>query len=372
MDNSLHDEEITENRYTKNTMPNIPQHMTIEKWFFLLVTTLILFLFWKVLQPFILVIILAMVVTVILSPVDKKLRRYIHHPKVSAAILSIATFFLFFIPILMILFLMVIEASDLVKSSITDTSWIDRIDTYATPIIQRLPDPIQREITTIEIGQLGKSVAAWTFENIGTIFSSSAQLLLNTFIFFFCFYYLLVHKDHLYKEILLLSPLEDKTDEKLIKRIVNTVRGVVFGVLLVAIIQGLVAGIGMMIFRVPGSLLWGALAGIAGLVPLFGTAIVLIPAVLYLFFTGSTASAIGLLIWSLVFVSTIDNVIGPFLIGGKAHLNSFLVLISVLGGLAAFGSVGAIAGPTILAALLGLIELYKSGILTTGKIKPLR
>lgn len=125
-----------------------------------------------------------------------------------------------------------------------------------------------------------------------------------------------------------------------------------------------------MIFGVPGSLIWGALAGVAGLVPLLGTSIVLIPAILYLFFTGSTMSAIGLLIWSVAFVSTIDNIIGPFLIGGRAHLNSFLVLISVLGGLAAFGSVGAIAGPTILAALLGLIELYKSGILTTGKLKP--
>jgi len=90
---------------------------------------------------------------------------------------------------------------------------------------------------------------------------------------------------------------------------------------------------------------------------------------IFLFFTGSAFSAAGLLIWSVVFVSTIDNLIGPFLIGGRAHLHSFLVLISVLGGLAAFGSVGAIAGPSILAALLGLLELYKSGILTTGKLK---
>ena len=75
-----------------------------------------------------------------------------------------------------------------------------------------------------------------------------------------------------------------------------------------------------------------------------------------------------MLIWSLVFVAMIDNLVGPYLIGGRAHLHSFLVLISVLGGLAAFGSVGAIAGPTILAALLGLLELYKSGILTTGRL----
>jgi predicted PurR-regulated permease PerM len=350
-------------------MPNIPQHMTIEKWFFLLVTTMILYLFWQILQPFILVIIVAAVVTVILSPVDKWLKRLIKRPRLSAAILSVATFVLVFIPLLIVLFLMVTQASELVKTSFTDTSWIDQLKTSVSPLIQALPAPIQQEITSVDMGQIGKSVATWAFENIGTVFSSSTQLILNTFIFFLCLYYLLVNKEHLHKEALLLSPLENGVDEKLVKRIVNTIRSVVFGVLLVAIIQGVVAGIGLMIFKVPGSLIWGALAGIAGLVPLLGTSIVLIPAILYLFFTGSTMSAIGLLIWSLVFVSTIDNVIGPFLIGGRAHLNSFLVLISVLGGLAAFGSVGAIAGPTILAALLGLIELYKSGILTTGKLK---
>ena len=93
------------------------------------------------------------------------------------------------------------------------------------------------------------------------------------------------------------------------------------------------------------------------------TAVVLVPAILFLFFTGSSGAALGLLIWSIVFVSMADNIIGPYLISGSTHMHAFLVLLSVLGGLAAFGAVGAIAGPTILAALIALIELYKSGIL---------
>lgn len=349
-------------------MPSQPTHMTIEKWFFLLVTALVLFLFWQILEPFILVIILATIVTVILSPIDKRLKILLKRPRPSAAILSIAVFFLVFIPILTILFLMVTQASDLVRAAASDTSWLIELKTSATPIIQALPAPVQDEIAAIELSVIGKSVATWAFQNIGNVFSSSTQLILNTFIFFLCLYYLLVNREHLYNETLALSPLDNETDKMLLKRIVNTIRGVVFGVLLVAIIQGIVAGIGMTIFGVPGSLIWGALTAVAGLVPILGTAIVLIPAILYLFFTGSTLAALGLLIWSVIFVSTIDNLIGPYLIGGRAHLHSFLVLIAVLGGLAAFGSVGAIAGPTILAALLGLIELYKSGILSTGKM----
>lgn len=350
-------------------MPSQPSHMTIEKWFFLLVTALVLFLFWQILKPFILVIIVAAVVTVILSPIDKRLKKLLKRPRLSAVLLSVATFFLVFIPILTILFLMVTQASDLVRTATSDTSWLYELKSSATPIIQALPAPVQEEIAAVDLAAIGKSVASWAFQNVGNVFSSSTQLVLNTFIFFLCLYYLLVNREHLYNEALALSPLEDETDKMLLKRIVNTIRGVVFGVLLVALIQGVIAGIGMTIFGVPGSLIWGALTAVAGLVPIVGTAIVLIPAILYLFFTGSTAAAVGMLIWSMVFVSTIDNLIGPYLIGGRAHLHSFLVLISVLGGLAAFGSVGAIAGPTILAALLGLIELYKSGILTTGRVR---
>ncbi|NQV89922.1 AI-2E family transporter [Candidatus Uhrbacteria bacterium] len=350
-------------------MPTQPSHMTIEKWFFLLIAAVVLYLSWQIVQPFILVIIIAGVVTIILSPIDRRLKKIVKHPRLVAAFLAIATFFLVFIPLLIVLFLMGTQASELVRSAATDTSWLDQLNPATSPLIQTLPQVVQQEIATIDVGEIGKSIASWAFDNIGNIFSSSTKLILNTFIFFLCLYYLLVNRDNLYAEALALSPLDDVTDAKLLKRIVNTVRGVVFGVLLVAMIQGLVAGIGMTIFGVPGSLIWGGITAIAGLVPLLGTSMVLIPAVLYLFFTGSTMSALGLLIWSLLFVSTIDNIIGPHLIGGKAHLNSFLVLISVLGGLAAFGSVGAIAGPSILAALLGLIELYKSGILTTGKVQ---
>ena len=89
----------------------------------------------------------------------------------------------------------------------------------------------------------------------------------------------------------------------------------------------------MTIFGVPGALIWGG-AILAALVPLVGTAVVLIPAILFLF-SGSTGAALGLLIWSVVFVSMADNLIGPYLIGGSTHMHAFLILLSVLGGLSA-------------------------------------
>lgn len=343
--------------------------MTIEKWFFLLITGGLLLLFWQIVEPFIFVILVAGVTAIILSPVETRLRKLVKNKHLSAALLSFAVFALAFIPALIILFLMVTQAGELVQAGIGDTGWVEELRDYADPLISTLPAVVQQEIYAVDLAEIGRSVGVWIFEHLGDVFTSTTTLLLNTFIYFLCLYYLLADRDKAYKEALELSPLDDKIDAKLLKRVVGTVRSVVFGVLVLAIVQGIFAGIGMTIFGVPGSLIWGALTVVAAMVPMVGTALVLIPAILFLLFTGSTGAAVGLLIWSVIFVGLSDNLLGPYLIGGATKMHNFLVLISVLGGLHAFGSVGGLAGPIILAALLALIELYKTGILTTGKVQ---
>ncbi len=327
-----------------------------------------IYLFWQVIQPFAFVLLSAAVVAVILSPVDRLLMKYIKHQKITSGLLAVAVLILVFLPMLIVLVLAAGQASDLVRTSITN-NWLDHIDESAAPILSLLPNSLTEELSSINLGAVGKAIAGWSFENVGQIFSSSTKLFLNTVLFFISLFYLIAEREKLYHEVLVLSPLDDDVDAKILKRIVGTVRSVVFGVLLLGIIQGIIAGIGMTIFGVPGSLIWGAVTMVAALVPLVGTGLVLIPAVLYLFFTGSTGAAMGLLIWSILFVSLADNFIGPYLISGTTHMHSFLILLAVLGGLTTYGAVGAVAGPTILAALLALVELYKSGILTTGKIQ---
>ena len=93
----------------------------------------------------------------------------------------------------------------------------------------------------------------------------------------------------------------------------------------------------------------------------------LVPAVLYLFFTGAQGAALGLLIWSFIAVGLADNFVGPFLIKGTTNMNAFLILLSILGGLQTFGPIGIIVGPTILAGFMALIELYRSGLFVASE-----
>ena len=126
------------------------------------------------------------------------------------------------------------------------------------------------------------------------------------------------------------------------------------------------AGIGMTLFGVPGALLWAALIIIVAQVPIFGVSLVLLPAILYLFATGHPEAGIGLLVYSVVVVGMVDNVLSPILIGGKTKMHNLLVLLTILGGIRLFGPIGLIIGPTVLAGLMIVVDLYKSGVLEKG------
>ena len=135
----------------------------------------------------------------------------------------------------------------------------------------------------------------------------------------------------------------------------RTVKGVVFGLLGTAILQGLLAAIGFLLAGVPGPLFLGVVVSAVSIVP-FGPPMVWFPASLWLLHEGQTSWAFFMFLWGFVLVSTIDNVVRPYLISQGSSLPFILVLLGVIGGLLAFGVVGVFLGPTLLAvgyAMLG-------------------
>lgn len=201
------------------------------------------------------------------------------------------------------------------------------------------------------------SVAA---QSIGGIFSSVAQMMLNLFVFLIAFYYLLKDGDKLKEYLVKLSPLKDSDDELIVSRIRLAVSSVVKGNLLIGLIQGTLTSIGLAIFGVSNPVLWGSIAVIAAMVPGIGTAVVITPAVIFLFFSGNDFGAIGLLIWGVVAVGLVDNFLGPKLVGRGMRLHPLAAFLAVIGGLAFFGPLGILLGPLALSICLALVEIYFS------------
>jgi len=148
--------------------------------------------------------------------------------------------------------------------------------------------------------------------------------------------------------------LGGETGERTVRLAGQAIRSVALGVVVTALIQALLAGVGLWLCGVPHAALLTAVAFILGIAQL-GPLLVLAPSVVWLFWTGSTGWALALLIWSLP-VGTLDNIIRPILIRRGVQLPLLLIIAGVIGGLISFGVVGLFVGPVVLAATYTLTK----------------
>ncbi len=137
----------------------------------------------------------------------------------------------------------------------------------------------------------------------------------------------------------------------------KTTRAVVYGLVLAALGQGMVAGVGYTVAGVKAPVLFGAITALLALIPM-GATLVWLPTGISLILTDKLWSGLGLLLWGFLVVSTVDNVIRPLVISGASRVPFLIVLLGVLGGLTAFGAIGLFLGPIVLAVLLSVWQAW--------------
>lgn len=162
-----------------------------------------------------------------------------------------------------------------------------------------------------------------------------------------------------------LLPLAEGDREAALKQLQQTTRAVFFGVLLTALVQAILGGIGTAIVGLPSPITFGAAMFFAALLPA-GTAIVWGPAAIWLLVSGSPWKALFLAAWGIVVVSMVDNFLRPFFIGKGVQLHSLLVFFSIFGGMLAFGLVGLFAGPLVLTLFLFLLDVVRRDFFPEG------
>ena len=220
-----------------------------------------------------------------------------------------------------------------------------KIDAFAGPFGINLNDYV--------IQLLGSFVS-----NLGAILSRLVTVVWVFFLALFTLYYLLKDGDRLKDAVIEVIPLPKKHTDEIFNKLNEVASSVVMGSLLAAVGYGILIGIGFMLFGLPNPVLWGAASAIAALVPVIGVLLVVVPAIVSLLLTGSTATAIGFAIWMLIVGIFMENFLRPQLIGHRAKVHPLLLLMSVLGGLALFGATGILLGPLALSLLLTLLEIY--------------
>jgi len=202
---------------------------------------------------------------------------------------------------------------------------------------------------------VGKGIITKANEFISNILSFLVQL----FVTFFTMFYFLRDGDKIYKKFEEILPFEEKIKQKIEKRTKEITKGVIYGRIIIGIIQGLVAGIGYYIFGIKQPLLFTVLSIFFSILPFVGAWLVWIPVGINFIFAAGWQIGILHFLYQLIITNQIDNVISPYIVGKTAKINNVVVLIGMIGGIAAFGFVGLVIGPLILEYLFILLEMYK-------------
>jgi len=313
-----------------------------------------------IVKPFLTPLILAAVFAFIFQPIYRWFLRFFkNHSSFSALASAVVAIILVILPLAFLGTLVFRESTTLFQTlaSGDQSGLIGATERVIGQFLATLSIPFS---FNIDVGEYVRQGLQVLIHNFGSIFSSFAKILLNTFVFLIAFYFFLKDGIKLKDYFVALSPLPDDDDELIATRLKLSVSAVVKGSLTIGIIQGLLTGIGFSIFGVPNPALWGSVTAIAALIPGVGTAIVVAPAVAFLFLTGHTLGSAGLLLWGVVAVGLVDNLLGPKLVGRGMRLHPLTVFLAVLGGLAFFGPIGFLIGPLAMSVCLALIDIYFS------------
>lgn len=326
---------------------------------FLFITASLAIVFF-IIQPFFGPLILAMVFAFLFHPTYEKILSFIPTRSSTASLITtMIAVIILLLPVTLIGNQVFQESKHVYQNLISDNTggFLGLVESSINYARESLPLPSD---LNIDISQYAKDSLRSIIQNLGVIFSSFAKILLNVFIFLMAFYFFLKDGDKLKDYIIALSPLNDKDDSLIVSRLKKAVLAVVKGNLTISLIQGTLTGIGFAIFGIPNAVLWGTTAAIAALIPGIGTALVITPFVIFLFFTGNTFNAVGLLLWGMTAVGLVDNVLGPKLVSRNMQIHPLVVFLSVLGGFSFFGPLGFILGPLAISLSIGLIDIYFS------------
>jgi len=307
-----------------------------------------------VLKPILLSIIFALILAYAFLPLYRRIYAVFRERNVSALSVCVLIVLIIFIPLWFLIPLVIQQGFDMFKF----TQEID-ITGFVETILPTSSAQIKIESTSIISNFIGEITSA-SLNTLANILLDIPIVLLHLAVIIFVFFFALRDEDKLKEFVSGISPFKKEKQKILIKQFKNMTSSIIFGYILVGIIQGIATGIGLLIFGVPHALLLTVFAIFASIIPVLGPWLIWIPAVVYLLVVGKMGAAIGFAIYSAVLVSSIDNLLRSYIVSKRTGISTVIVLVGMIGGLLVFGILGIILGPLILSYLILFLEAYKN------------
>jgi predicted PurR-regulated permease PerM len=333
--------------------------------FLLLLVVAISAVFFSMIRQFLMTLLLAAIFSGLIYPLYKRLEKRLGGRKIPASITSILIAILVVvIPLTVLLGLIANEAyqiSLVVKPWIQDqisqpSSLTERLPAWTQPVLDRL-SPFKEQILE-KTGEITGMAGSFLFKSLSATTKGTVAFFLHLFVMLYAMFFLLMDGPELVTKILSYLPLREADKESMRERFMSVTRATIKGTFAIGAIQGALGGLGLAVASIEGAIFWGAMMAVLSIIPGVGTAVVWVPAVIYLLAKGKLLAGVALLAWSAGVVGTVDNVLRPRLVGKDAKLPDLLILLSTLGGILMFGAVGFIVGPIVAALFVTIWDIY--------------
>ena len=224
------------------------------------------------------------------------------------------------------------------------------------PFWDRL-EPYREQITQ-KLGEIAGDVSAFLVTSLSAAAQGTIPFFFDLFIMLYSMFFFLMHGREVRDQVMRLFPLEEADKDLLLDKFVSVSRATIKGTLVIGIVQGGLAGLAFAVVGIKGAVFWGTVMAVLSIIPGIGTALVWVPAVIYLLSIGQTGPAIGLFLWCAIVVGTADNFLRPLLVGKDTEMPDLLVMLSTFGGLTLFGAIGLVLGPVIGAVFIAMWQIY--------------
>ena len=332
------------------------------RWIAVLVATAVaLYLCWLMLRPFITVLEWATVLVIVFYPIHQRLARRIKRRGLSALLSSLLVIVVIVFPFALLTMALTKEIAGAAQDF---SAKLNQLMDPSVSIVGRasrwihdhagVDDSRSQEFLVDQLKLAGASLLGQSFGLLGNIVGT----IVKSFFVIITMYYLFRDGDKIVRALPKALPLSEKQSKTIIDRVSQVVSASVYGVVTIAMLQGLLGGLAFWVLGVPSPVLWAVVLAFICMIPIAGSFFVWLPASIYLILSGHWTKGILLIVWGALVISTVDNFLRPKLIKNQTKLHELFVFFSVLGGMTVFGLLGIVLGPVVLAITLGLLQTF--------------
>jgi len=320
---------------------------------FIFVLAILSFLIFK---PLLTPVVIGLVLAYLFNPLYNKLKTKIKSSYWSAAIILALTLAIVIIPLIILIPMFTKQVFEFYLS-VKDFDAYNMVNTF-------FPSILSSPQLSTELLATSSNLKAAVSQSLLNFFKSTIlnipKIIFSSIILIFTFFFALIESDYFKRYFSIVFPFSKEYETRFYDKFEKITNSLLYGQFIVGIVQGLIAGVGYFILGVPNALLLMVITMIVGVIPVIGPWLVWIPVDIYLFASGMTQPAFGLLIYGLFVINWVDSILRPLIVSSRAEINSAIALIGMIGGVIAFGVVGFILGPLILAYLILLIEIHEN------------